>query len=61
MNTTEAGLLGIQSTLVGLVFVTFFEGVDPYPLVGFLLCLVGTAVVLVSVFSGRGLVVARSQ
>jgi hypothetical protein len=35
MNTTEARLLGIQSTLVG-----------------FLLCLVGTAVVLVSVFSG---------
>ncbi len=39
-------------TLVGLLLAVFFEGVYPYPLVGFLFGLAGTAVVLTGVFSG---------
>ncbi len=40
-------------TLVGLLLVVFFEGVYPFPLVGFLFGLAGTAVVLSGLFPGR--------
>lgn len=52
MDTVESGVLGVQMTLVGLFLVVFFEGVYPYPLVGLLFGLVGTAVVLTGMFSG---------
>ena len=45
MDDTKQMLLGIQGTLLGLVLVTFFEGVAPYPLFGLLFAGVGTAVV----------------
>jgi hypothetical protein len=40
----DTALLGVQVTLVGLFMVTFFEGVPPFPLIGFLMGLLGTAV-----------------
>jgi hypothetical protein len=52
MDTIESGIFGIQMTLVGLFLVVFFEGVYPYPLVGLLFGLTGTAVVLTGLFSG---------
>ncbi|MFC6939361.1 hypothetical protein ACFQE8_05205 [Salinirubellus sp. GCM10025818] len=52
MNTTEAGILGVQVTLVGLFLVVFFEGVSPYPLVGLLFGGTGTAVVASALFTG---------
>lgn len=51
MDTTEAELVGVQVTLVGLFLVVFFEGVDPYPLVGLLAGVAGTSVVLTAAFS----------
>lgn len=53
METTEEGLLGVQLTLIGLLLIVFFEGVFPYPLVGLLFGIVGTAVVLTALFSDR--------
>jgi hypothetical protein len=51
METTEAELLGVQSTLVGLFLAVFFDGVFPYPFVGLLFGAVGTAVFLTALFS----------
>jgi hypothetical protein len=51
MKQTEAALLGVQVTLVGLFLVTFFEGVFPYPFVGLLFGVVGTAIVLTALQS----------
>ncbi|WP_336338741.1 hypothetical protein [Haloarcula brevis] len=51
VNTVESGILGVQMSLVGLLLVVFFEGVYPYPLVGFLFGLAGTVVVLTGIFS----------
>lgn len=51
MNNIEGAILGVQLTLVGFFLVTFFEGADPYPLVGLLFGIVGTAVVLTALFS----------
>lgn len=53
METTERGILGVQLTLVGLLLVVFFEGVFPYPFVGLLLGVVGTAIVLTALLSNR--------
>jgi|AntRauTorcE11898_2_1112593.scaffolds.fasta_scaffold110169_1 uncharacterized membrane protein YeaQ/YmgE (transglycosylase-associated protein family) len=50
MDEIQQGLLGVQSTVVGLFLATFFDGVDPYPIVGLLLAALGTAIVLVAVF-----------
>ena len=52
MDTVESGILGVQVTLVGLFLVVFFEGVDPYPLVGLLFGLLGTVIVLTGMFPG---------
>ena len=54
MDTTDSGILGVQMTLFGLLLIAFFEGVYPYPLVGLLFGLAGTAVVLTGLFSGTG-------
>lgn len=51
MEKTETELLGVQLTLVGLFLVAFFEGVYPYPLVGLLFGVVGTAVVMTALLS----------
>jgi hypothetical protein len=51
MDSTESGILGMQLTLVGLFLVVFFEGVSPYPLVGLLLGIAGTAVVFGGLFA----------
>jgi hypothetical protein len=51
VNTSEAGMLGIQVTLVGLFIVVFFEGLFPYPLLGLLLGGIGTAVVMMALFT----------
>lgn len=51
MEKTETELFGVQLTLVGLFLVAFFEGVYPYPLVGLLFGILGTAVVMTAVFS----------
>lgn len=51
MKTTERGVLGVQLTLIGLFLVVFFEGVFPYPFVGLLFGLAGTAVVFTALFS----------
>ncbi|MFT4920907.1 MAG: hypothetical protein ACI8XM_000098 [Haloarculaceae archaeon] len=42
----------MQMTPVGLLLIVFFEGVYPYPLLGLLFGLAGTAVVLTGMFSG---------
>jgi len=51
MNSSEVGILGVQLTLMGLLLVVFFESVFPYPVVGLLLGVVGTAVVFSGIFS----------
>lgn len=51
MEKTDAELLGVQLTLVGLLLVVFFEGVFPYPFVGLLFGIVGTSVFLIALFS----------
>jgi hypothetical protein len=51
MNSIEAGILGVQLTLVGLFFVVLYESVYPFPLIGFLLGAVGTGVVFSALFS----------
>jgi len=50
MEKTEAELLGVQVTLIGLFLIVFFEGVFPYPLVGLLFGAVGTSIVLTALF-----------
>jgi len=51
MEKTEAELLGVQLTLVGLLLIVFFEGVFPYPFVGLLFGGVGTSVFLSALVS----------
>ena len=51
MDSSEAGILGVQVTLMGLFLVVFFESVFPYPLVGLIVGAVGTAVVFSAIFS----------
>lgn len=51
MEKTETELLGVQLTLVGLLLIVFFEGVFPYPLVGLVFGVVGTAVFLTALLS----------
>lgn len=48
MDETLPAILGVQVTLVGLLLVTAFESVSPYPLVGLFLGGVGTVIVLAS-------------
>lgn len=55
MEKTEAELLAVQLTLVGLLLVVFFEGVYPYPLVGLLFRVVGRSVFLTALFSNTWL------
>ncbi|NLV07828.1 hypothetical protein [Haloarcula rubripromontorii] len=51
METTEAELLGVQMTLVGLFLVIFFDGVFPYPTVGLMFGALGTTVFLMALLS----------
>lgn len=49
MEATKQGILGLQATVVGLVFVTYFDGVAVLPLVGLALALIGTIITVTAV------------
>ncbi|AHG02268.1 hypothetical protein HALLA_20415 (plasmid) [Halostagnicola larsenii XH-48] len=51
MERTGQGILGIQLTVVGLLVVTYFDGVASVPLVGLALGVVGTVVTVTAVTS----------
>ncbi|SDL98442.1 hypothetical protein SAMN04487949_0398 [Halogranum gelatinilyticum] len=45
-------LAGVQATLLGVLFVTFFESVFPLPLVGFVLGIFGTGLFVLGIRAG---------
>lgn len=51
MDSIKQGILGLQLTVVGLVVVTYFDGMSSLPLGGLVLALVGTIVTVTAVTS----------
>ncbi|SFS99598.1 hypothetical protein [Halostagnicola kamekurae] len=49
MDSTKQGILGLQLTVVGLVVVTYFDGMSSLSLGGLFLALVGTVVTITAV------------
>ena len=49
MHTARQGLLGVQLMLIGLYFVTYFDGVSSLPMAGLFLGVVETIVTFAAV------------